>query len=203
MGISFLLGCHKHNHMVDDIRFNLLRTWIVAGALYLAYHIHTLHDIPKQIILLLQFLCVIYGTDEKLAPIGIWARIGHCYRTRGVFSLYRLVVEFIARTTLTITLWVARLDNEVSNDAMEDQPIIEPLLGQEHKVVHGVGRKFWIECQDNQTLARINTDTIDFLGIDEHSGSVLVGVGNLAESYGTGRGRYISQLVDNILIYTR
>src|SRR5438552_14197917 len=102
MSFLLLLLCRNHNHMVYDIWFNILRRCIVAWALNLESDIHTLHDMPKQIIRLLQCLCVIGGTDEELATISIGPRVSHSDAALSVISLHTLVVELIARSARTV-----------------------------------------------------------------------------------------------------
>src|SRR5437588_9489841 len=124
--------------MVYDIWFNILRSCIVAGALNLESDIHTLHDMSKQIIRLLQCLCIVGSTDKELATISIRARISHSHAALSVISLHGLVVELIAWSACTIAEGVTGLDNKMRNDTVKFQSIIEMMLRQEHEVIDGL-----------------------------------------------------------------
>src|SRR5947209_1820429 len=167
--LSFLLlRCLNHNHMVYDIWLNLLTCCIIARTLNLLSHIQPLNDMPKEIIRLLQSLCIVSGADEELTAIGIGARISHSHTASCVISIsrYRLVSKFIARATRTITKRITALDDKLGYDTMENHAIIEVMLRQVHKVIHSVGSHLGIKFQNDETTIRIDTGTIDLLCID-------------------------------------
>src|SRR5437660_1975717 len=165
--------------------------------LTLEHDIHTFRSMPKEIIRFLQSLCVVGCADKELAAIGIGACVGHGNTAGGVICQYRLIFEFVARTTLTCTLRVTCLNNELGYNAMEFEPVIKMLLRQEDKVIDCIWCQLRIEFQHDQTTIGIDSHAIDLLGIYRHRRRLTVCMCNLIEVCPTRTGRTIRQFSYN------
>src|SRR2546425_5462325 len=104
----------------------------------LEHDVHATLDVTEKVVKLLQLLAVVNGADEKLAAIGVGARISHCHRARRVLASHRLVVELVAGPARAIALGVAALNHEVGFDAVKLEAVVELVAGQEDEVVDGV-----------------------------------------------------------------
>ena len=65
--------------------------------------------------------------DEELGTVGAWAGISHGQQERTVELQFwvELVLELVARAATAGTGWVAALDHEVVDDAVENCAIVE------------------------------------------------------------------------------
>src|SRR5579863_463403 len=128
---------HSHDNVVNDIRGNLLlgRGTLWIGSLNLQRHFNATHNMPEQVIFRLQSRCIISGTDEELAAIGIRTGVCHCQTTLGICRFDRLIFELITRATGTSTQRVACLSDKTGYYTMEFEAIIKLVLCQEDKVV--------------------------------------------------------------------
>src|SRR5207249_1419073 len=100
----------------------------------LEHHVHAALNVADQVVELLQLLAVVNSADEKLAAVGVRARIGHRHRASGILAAHRLVLELVARSAGAIALGVAALDDEVGFDAVKLEAVIELVAGQEDEV---------------------------------------------------------------------
>src|SRR3989440_9303129 len=104
----------------------------------LEHDVHAALNVAEQVVKLLQLLGVVNGADEKLAAIGVGARIGHRHRPGRVLAGHRLVVELVAGPARAVALGVAALNHEVGLDPVKLEAVVELVAGQEDEVVDGI-----------------------------------------------------------------
>ena len=77
-------------------------------------------------------------SDEELGAVRVPASVGHRQQERAVEGELRveLVLELVAGATHAGAGGIATLDHESSDDAVEDDTVIEVILGQLFKVGH-------------------------------------------------------------------
>src|SRR5947209_8045145 len=105
--------------------------------------------------------------DKELAAVRICSRICHCHCTSRIVSLDRLIRELVTRITGTTLLWIIAkritcLNNLIASPleyTVEDQPIIEVVLCQEHKVVHRLGSQIWVQFYHDETTISVDSCT--------------------------------------------
>src|SRR5579859_901553 len=165
-----LLRRLKHDHVLNNVGYNfrgfgVVRVW----PLNLQSNIHALDDATKEIIRFGQLRGVIGERDEKLAAVGIRATVRHSDLALDIIAQHRLVFALIAWAAGASTQGIAALNNKARYHAMEFQPIIEVVLGQEDKVVDRHRRVLWIKLNDDQAAIGIDADTVECVRIDKHS----------------------------------
>src|SRR6058998_2625992 len=79
--------------------------------------------------------------DVELAArrIGILAT-GHGHRSAHVLLLVELGLDLVARSSRAVALGIATLHHETRLHTMEDEPVVEALLGKRDEVLDGLGR---------------------------------------------------------------
>src|SRR5437660_883619 len=142
-----MLGGRYHDQVIDEIWLDVFGCWIVARTLNQLRDIQPLHNMSKKIIGFGKRR-IIRCAYEELTTIRIRSRICHCHCTSRIVTFDWLIRELVARTAGTTLLWVLAQRITCLNDmeacprlkhTVEDQPIIEVVLCQEHKVVHRLG----------------------------------------------------------------
>src|SRR5579875_144786 len=95
----------------------------------------------KQIIRLCQLRCVVSGADEELTAVCVWPGVRHRHAPLRIVSLHRLIIKLVAWSTRPLAGWIACLNDETRDHAMEDQTVIEVVLCQEDKVIDRMRRE--------------------------------------------------------------
>lgn len=85
--------------------------------------------------------------EEELAPVGIASGVGHRECSGDILEIgVEFVLEFASVDTLPSPPSPGRissLDHKVLNDAVEDNPVVVPLLGETDKIGAGFRSLFW------------------------------------------------------------
>ena len=82
--------------------------------------------------------------DEELRAVGVWTRVRHCQSTRNVELQIRgeLIVETVTGPALARSQWIAALNHEVWNHAMEDSSAVQrDYLSSRDPELHDSGRR--------------------------------------------------------------
>jgi hypothetical protein len=124
--------------------------------LHLLHHLHALNDLSKHNVLSVQ-MGSRHGADEKLAPVGVWAAVGHAQNTRSiVLELEALVGKLFAVDGLAAGSISARkvtpLAHKVGNDAVEGAALVAVALfhgAQGTEVFGGLGDNVLGKLHDN------------------------------------------------------
>ena len=69
--------------------------------------------------------------DEELGSIGVWTSICHRQRSTRVLTGYGLIVETVAWTTATGSCWIAALNHEAVDHAVEDHVVTKTFAFEE------------------------------------------------------------------------
>src|SRR3954470_6652605 len=77
--------------------------------------------------------------DEELRAVRVRARVGHRERAADDLVVVELVLERVAGAACAGPLRAAALDHEVGDDAVKDEPVVEPLGCELAEVLDGLG----------------------------------------------------------------
>src|SRR5215470_12863709 len=138
-GQSHLAPLDGHGIDADFLKWTVLR---VTGRLRdLLYDVVAFGDFAEDAVFVVQPGCRGNG-DEELAPIGIWARVGHGEKAGlRVFQLrMEFIGELITRTAASGAFRIAALNHEIGDDAVENGSVVKRLsgllsFGQRNKIV--------------------------------------------------------------------
>ena len=107
-------------------------------------------------------------------PLVFGPGVGHGQRADLVAAgLGQLVLEAVAGAAAAGAGGVAALDHEVADDPVEDDALVVAVAGEEHEVVHRLGRRRRIERDHQVTHRRHHGGRVALGGIDAHLGRVV------------------------------
>lgn len=98
--------------------------------------------------------------DKELRPIRVWARVGHAQNAsaRVLQTWIDLVLELVpvdGASSATGPRWVATLDHEVRDDAMEDGVIVVAATDEGGEIVACLGSVSGVQLKRERTLQLI------------------------------------------------
>ena len=115
--------------------------------------------------------------DEELGAVGVRAGVRHRDRAGRVAVARQLVVEGVAGAAAAGALGVAALDDEVPHDAVEGEPVVEALAGEEDEVVDGDRRAPRLEGDRDVAAARPQRGRVARRRVDRLGRRAGVGLG--------------------------
>jgi hypothetical protein len=108
--------------------------------------------------------------NEKLAAVGV--RAGVCHRDNTSFVREWITDNFItktiARAAASASGWVATLNHEVFDDAVEGQAVVEAFSYQKDEVVNGQWGVLGIEIKFNRTAGGFHRYPVRFAYVNLH-----------------------------------
>src|SRR5579884_2182949 len=134
-------------------------------------HVHALHHLAEEVVRLAQLVPVVDGADEELGAVGVGPGVGHGHRSGDVLALHRLVLELVAGAAPAAALRVAALDHEVIDDAMEGEPVVEAVAGEEYEVVDRLRRAGRVERDDDVAPFGADRRPVALAGLDDLLGA--------------------------------
>mmetsp|Transcript_92567 Transcript_92567/g.215086 ORF Transcript_92567/g.215086 Transcript_92567/m.215086 type:complete len:315 (+) Transcript_92567:573-1517(+) len=119
------------------------------------HHVHALQDTAKDRVLVVEPRTR-NGGDEELRSVRVGPSIGHgqCEWAIVLQGPVELILELAtpnALSTCSITLWIASLDHETLNDAVEDSVVVIAVLGMNREVLNSLGALLEEQLNDNIT----------------------------------------------------
>src|SRR6185369_16654118 len=111
----------------------------------------------------------------ELAPVRVRAAVGHRERAALDAVLVGLVLELVARAARPVSTRAAALDHEVGDDAMECDPVVNPVLRELHEVVDGPGRVFLEELDLDRAVIGVQGCLAHRATVAERLAAVQVG----------------------------
>ena len=105
---------------------------------------------------------------KELAAVGVGAGVRHRQGAGQVVPGDRLVRKAVPRPAHAGALRVAALAHKPLDDAVEYHAVVEALPGQEHKVVHRIGRFRSEQLKDYCPVAGVHGGGDLCVGVDGH-----------------------------------
>src|SRR5436190_7277227 len=102
--------------------------------------VHPIRDPAEDSVLAVEPGGGLGGDDEELAPVRVRAGVGHRQGASLDLVVVELILERVARAAGPGAGWVAALDHEVRDDAVEDHAVVEAVAGELAEVLDGLGR---------------------------------------------------------------
>ena len=96
--------------------------------------------------------------NEKLAPIGVGAGVGHGEDAGTVVPevFVELVFELISGAASTSSLGATGLNHEVGDDAVEGQAIVETVIGEFLKILDRLGCLVVVQLESDISSVSLN-----------------------------------------------
>src|SRR5207302_1465386 len=117
--------------------------------------VHPARHLAEHRVLAVEPRCFFGRDDEELAAVGVRAGVCHRERAADDLVLVELVLELVARAAAPRPFRAAALDHEVRDHAVEDQPVVEALLGERAEVLDGLRRVLVEELELDRTVVRL------------------------------------------------
>lgn len=88
------------------------------------------------------------------------------------------VTEPIARAAGSGSCRIASLDHETADDTVEDDVVVEAVVGEEHPVVHGLRSIRCVEFHGDVTGGRVDDGGVRLVEVDGEVGRGVVSLGH-------------------------